>query len=63
MKRFICKKTCYWGPQPGAESMYVKGDEIMASGSEPQIGEFFDEVIETPAPKKGGKKISADDDI
>jgi len=60
MERFIAKKTCYWGPQPGTESLIQKGEEVMAHGNEPNIAEFFEAVDVEPviAPKKGGKKAT-----
>jgi len=56
MKKFIAKKTCYWGPQPGAESLIPKGTEILAHGNEPHLDEFFeavDKAEEVVVPKKG----------
>lgn len=56
MKKFIAKKTCYWGPQPGAESLVQKDTVILAHGNEPHLDEFFvavDKAEEAPAPKKG----------
>lgn len=56
MKEYRCKKTCYWGPQPGSESMYQRGDIIFATGSERQLDEFFEHVaIDPPGDTKEEK--------
>ena len=64
MKQYKATKTCYWGPQVGAETIYQKGDVILATGHEEGIDEFFEPVDAEPeAPKKGKGKKAEDDDL
>ena len=65
MKEYIAKTTCFWGPQLGAETIYQKGDILLAHGSEPGLDEFFEPVDAEPeAPKKGkGKAVKDEDDL
>lgn len=53
MNKYRAKKTCYWGPQPGAESLVLKDEIVFAHGNEPHLGEFFILVEADPviAPK------------
>lgn len=61
MKKFICKKKCFWGPQPGTETLYEKDSVILATGAEPGIDEFFVAADPEEAPARGkGKKAQAD---
>lgn len=69
LKEYIAKKNCFWGPQPGTETLVIKGTSVMAHGSEPNLDEFF-EPLEAPEPQKEepaqpklkrGKKAQADE--
>ena len=58
MKLYKVKTTCFWGPQPGAETLHHKGEEILLHGTEAHIDEFFEPVEaeeEAPAPKPAAK--------
>ena len=64
MKEYRCKKTCYWGPQPGSESMYQRDDIIFATGSERQLDEFFEPVaIDPPEDLGNGVAIDPPEDL
>lgn len=41
MKQYVAIKTCYWGPTPGTQTLYVKDAVILAHGNEPNLDEFF----------------------
>lgn len=62
MRQFIATKTCFWGPQPGAESLVQKGDVVMAHGNEPNLDEFFEAVDPAPAGPKGKAKGKTKED-
>lgn len=65
MRKYKCKKLCYWGPTPGTETIYHPGDVVMAHGNEPCLEEFF-EAIDAPAAepapevKRRGRKPAED---
>lgn len=73
MKLYRVTKTCFWGPQPGAETLHHKGEELYLHGTERNIGEFFEPVSveeptapDAPQPKKPGprpKKPSVVEDL
>ena len=59
MKLYKVKTTCFWGPQPGTETLHHKGEEIMLHGTEAHIDEFFEPVKaaeEAPVKAKSGLK-------
>lgn len=60
MQMYVAKKSCFWGPQPGAESFILRGTVILAHGTEPQIDEFF-ELAEAAPPVSTSVEIPAEE--
>ena len=71
MKKYRCKKLCYWGPQVGTESLIQPDTIIFANGNEPNLEEFFEAVDAPEAPAepkpvaggRGRKKAAAEEEL